>query len=148
MGIKNRFAPSGTRLHKIWDDMKSRCYNENNSQYHRYGGRGIKVCEEWRHNYQAFEDWAYSNGYREHLTIDRIDNNGNYEPLNCRWVTQNYQMRNTSKTLFIEIEGETKSITDWAELVGLKVETIRRRYMNGEHGKALIRPSRNWNRRI
>jgi hypothetical protein len=86
-----------TRLYKIWAGMKQRCTNPKIAFFHRYGGRGIKVCEDWN-VFEPFRDWAIANGYRNDLSIDRINNDGNYEPSNCRWITQSSQSRNTSQT--------------------------------------------------
>lgn len=84
----------GTRIYHIWTGMIYRCYNEKHPRYKNYGGRGITVCDEWRDDIKAFQEWAEANGYQEELTIDRIDNNGNYEPDNCQWITL---MENTKK---------------------------------------------------
>lgn len=82
------------RLYRIWHDMKTRCYNPKYTSYENYGGRGISICDEWRNNFTAFYNWAMMHGYRKDLTIDRINNDGNYEPSNCRWATYTQQVLN------------------------------------------------------
>ena len=93
--ISKRFKHGlvGTRIYSIWIDIKSRVFNSKNKSYKDYGGRGITICDDWL-DVRNFYNWAMSNGYEEELSIDRIDNDGNYEPSNCRWTTQNIQARN------------------------------------------------------
>lgn len=94
MHIGYRHGDDRTRLYQIWGNVKTRCYNSNEQHYHRYGGRGITVCDEWKNDYVVFKKWALSNGYENNLTIDRINNDGNYEPNNCQWITRS---ENTKK---------------------------------------------------
>lgn len=89
-----KHGDSFSRLYGIWVDMRARCHNSNLKNYKNYGGRGIKVCKEWDESYTAFKEWALKNNYKDDLTIDRIDVNGNYEPDNCRWTTMLVQSRN------------------------------------------------------
>lgn len=104
-------------LYGVWAGMKSRCYTTTNKSYKNYGGRGIKVCEEWLNDYISFYNWAITNGYRQGLSIDRIDVNGNYEPSNCRWADASTQSRNKRNNIFISYDGETRVMQDWAECV-------------------------------
>lgn len=83
-----------TKIYAIYHSIKDRCFNENNKRYYKYGGRGITMCDEWKNSFQAFYDWSMSHGYEEGLSIDRIDNDGNYEPSNCRWILLGLQQRN------------------------------------------------------
>lgn len=129
------------RLYKIYNGMLNRCYDKNNNVYKYYGGKRkpVIVCDEWRNNYENFKKWALSNGYKDNLTIDRIDGNGNYEPNNCRWITQAEQNRNKDDIILINIDGEDVTLSMIAEAVGLCEWTIRNRYLNGVRGLKLIR---------
>lgn len=86
--IRFKHGEEGTRLYIIWSNMKLRCLNKNNPAYKRYGERGIEICDEWKNDFLAFRFWAILNGYQDHLTIDRIDNDGDYEPNNCQFLTK------------------------------------------------------------
>lgn len=130
--FRRKHPESQDGLYTIWGAMKERCYNAHNKSYIRYGGRGICVCEEWKNNFSAFADWALSNGYSKGLTIDRIDNNGNYCPSNCRWATTKQQNRNYSKNHMITYMGETKCLADWSEHFGINRATILYRIQSGK----------------
>lgn len=111
--------------------MKDRCYNRRCSNYKNYGGRGIKMCDEWLNDFMSFYNWAMSHGYIEGLTIDRIDVNGNYEPNNCRWVDMKQQQRNRTDNRYFIINGETHCLSEWCEILGLKYRTVYSRLQRG-----------------
>lgn len=122
------------RLKNIWEHMKSRCYNPNDKKhYKRYMGRGIKVCDEWLNSFDNFFLWALENGYESNLTIDRIDNDGNYEPSNCAWKTVSEQNQNKTynKETFITYKNQTHNIKEWTEILGVGHNTISRRIKRG-----------------
>ena len=126
-----KHSGKGKRVYNIWCDIKKRCNNPNSWAFQHYGGRGIRVCEQWQNDFQAFHDWAMANGYEDHLTIDRIDNDGNYEPGNCRWVTQEIQNDNTRRTHYITVNGETLNIKGWAKRLKIKRSSIDSAHKRG-----------------
>lgn len=112
-----------------------RCTKETTHEYENYGGRGIKVCDEWL-DFNKFYDWAVENGYtesrdRKSCTLDRIDVNGNYEPSNCRWVSMKTQQRNRRNNVLLTYKGETHCIAEWAEMLGMQAQTIGKRLQAG-----------------
>ncbi|KKN11690.1 hypothetical protein LCGC14_1023970 [marine sediment metagenome] len=116
----------GTPFYKTWVNMKTRCYNANSPDYKRYGGRGIEVCVRWKDSFVNFYLDMYST-YKKKLTLDRIDNNKNYSPDNCRWATRKEQARNTrniDRAKKITFRGEAKTIREWAEKFGIKRTTL------------------------
>lgn len=119
-----------TKLYSVWVGIKNRCYNPKQINWCNYGGRGIELCEEW-HSFANFSNWAYNNGYSEELTIDRIDNNGNYSPENCRWTTRNRQSNNRRNNHYITFNGETKSLKDWCDELQINYCRTKARIRNG-----------------
>lgn len=128
-----KHGQSNSRLYGIYGEMKSRCYNPNRSSYKRYGGRGIKICDEWLGDQGAenFINWATANGYEDSLTIDRINVNGNYEPSNCRWATWQEQSNNKRNNRFITYNGETKTIAEWSRILNIKYGCLFYRINHG-----------------
>lgn len=121
-------ALNRTPTYQCWLDMKGRCYNKNNQRYHTHGARGITVCEEWRKNYQSF---LTDMGEKpDGKTLDRIDNNGNYTPTNCRWATPKEQANNRSTCIYVEYNGKTQTIAQWAEELGLTFSSLIKRLRN------------------
>lgn len=127
------------KLYGILSSMKQRCYNKNDKAYKNYGNRGIKICDEWLNNYLNFKEWALSNGYKEGLWIDRIDNNKNYEPNNCRWATPKEQQNNKRVNVVLTINGQSKNIKEWAEYSGIKHGTLYRRLQLGWNPDDLLK---------
>lgn len=117
---------SRSDLYRKWAGMKSRCYNNKEINFYLYGGRGVKVCEEWQ-EFEPFYNWATKNGYKKGLTIDRINVNGDYEPKNCRWATIKEQQNNRRNNHYLTYNGKTHTITEWAEITGIRAKTIMAR---------------------
>jgi len=120
---KETHNESRTRLYHTWQSMKQRCYDINIKEYKWYGARGIGICIEWM-DYISFSNWAKGNGYKKHLTIDRIDNDGDYEPNNCKWSTTKQQNRNKTTTRFVELNGEKKGLGEWSEILNIPMSTM------------------------
>lgn len=118
---------SGTPIYTKWVSMKDRCMNPLNSEYSLYGGRGIKICTEWVNSFENFYEWAMNSGYSDGLTIDRINNNGNYEPANCRWTDLKTQANNTRRNHYLTYKGETKTLAEWAEIMKINYSTLKAR---------------------
>ena len=117
-GMKN------TRIYNIWCSMKQRCNNKNCSVYKSYGAKGISVCPEWNSNFISFYNWSISNGYKDNLTIDRLDNSKGYSPENCRWATAKQQARNRISNIIIEHNGESKILIEWCEKYNVRYSTV------------------------
>ena len=112
------------RIFSIWRHMKSRCYDENVREYKWYGKKGVTMCDEWLNSFETFFNWSISNGYKENLTIDRIDCNGNYCPENCRWTTKYVQDRNKTSNTWITYNNETMVMSDWAKRYNINSATL------------------------
>lgn len=130
------------RLDIIHFNMIQRCTNPNSTYFPRYGGRGITVCHEWRTR-NNFKKWALSHGYRNDLTIDRIDNDKGYSPDNCRWVTPSQNCCNRSTTHFVTAFGKRQSLMEWSRELNISYNTLKKRVTDHhEDGEYLLRPSR------
>ena len=121
---------SGTRLYRIWCGLKERTANDKNPAYKWYGARGISLCDEWQ-DFETFQKWAVFSGYEPHLSLDRVNNNGNYEPGNCRWVTPKQQSNNTRKNKLLTYNGETHTVSEWAWITGIGRSTLSNRINRG-----------------
>jgi|GEM_PF-716916 len=124
--MKHGVVSKNKKIYTVWHAMMTRCYVPICKTYDRYGGRGITVCDEW-HDVNTFYEWAVSNGHSDRLTLDRIDNDGNYDPSNCRFVSMKTQSINKSNNVNIEYNGEIKTISQWAEILGITIPVLHRR---------------------
>lgn len=137
--IHSTHKQSKTRLYGIWTNIKSRCFNPKYHCYTIYGDRGISMCNEWKESFEPFYEWSMANGYKDNLSIDRIDNNADYCPENCRWAdrkTQNNNKRNNHK---ITINGETKNLTQWADSLGINRDEFSYRVLRYKDIEEVLR---------
>ena len=148
---QKKHLSSKTRLYPIWSSMKRRCYSKTSNSYKNYGARGIKMCDEWlgEHGFEHFKEWALANGYKEETlpnnlnkwTIDRVDNDGDYEPSNCRWITAEEQQKNTRNNRFITFNNKTQILADWSREIGINIDKLYHRLKSGwSIEKALTTP--------
>lgn len=121
----------GTKLHNVWCAMKRRCVDKNYKDYNRYGARGIKVCDEWFNDFICFYNWSIDNGYKDGLTIDRKNVNGNYEPDNCRWIDMRSQCNNRRNNVKLEYDGKCLTIAEWSTFLNIPYSRLYMRYKKG-----------------
>ena len=134
----------GTPIYKKWRGIKDRCFNPNNKQFKDYGGRGIYMFPEWIDDFQKFYEYVSKLPHfgEEGYTLDRIDNNGNYEPDNLRFTDRKTQSRNTRRNIIVEYQGREMTLAEAAELSGIPYNTLLARYYAGDRGERLFRPVR------
>ena len=129
---------SSTKLYNIYHSMKKRCYNRHDPRFERWGKRGIKVCSEWLDDFMNFYTWAINNGYQEGLTIDRIDNDKDYSPDNCRWTTSKVQANNRRSNIYLTYNGEVKTIAQWSEQLDIHYKCLWKRHKLGWSDKECL----------
>lgn len=129
--LQKKHGLAKTRIYVAWHHMIQRCYYSNCKAYENYGARGISICDDWKNDFMNFYNWSMNNGYQDNLSIDRINVNGNYEPNNCRWADDFTQRRNKRNNKYFCINGDMKTITDWAKQYGIKSNVVRERIKKG-----------------
>jgi hypothetical protein len=130
--FEKKHGMSKTKIYHVWLSMRERCSKKSNKSYKNYGEKGIKVCKEWDDNFMVFYDFAISNGYKDGLTIDRINSNKGYEPSNCRFITTKEQNRNYSRNHMITYNNETLCLSDMADKYGISRSTVLFRIKSGK----------------
>lgn len=128
--LSNGLRSKNKRLYSIYQNMKQRCYDENSITYKNYGKRGIKICDEWLNDYSKFYNWSIENNYQNNLSIDRINNDGDYCPQNCRWATKEEQQNNTRNNRKIKYNNEIKTLAQWAKILNMSQQKLRYRLNN------------------
>lgn len=126
-GIKTINGLSQTKLYRTYNNIKQRCYNLKMPFYKNYGGRNIKMCDEWLNDFIVFYNWSISNGYKDDLTIDRIDVNGDYEPNNCRWITKKEQYHNRTDNLYYIVDGKKRCLSELCKEYNMPYKTVSAR---------------------
>lgn len=128
--IHRKHGCRGERLYTIWKSMRERCTNPKQNRYKCYGEKGVTICDEWN-DYLAFRNWALSNGYRDDLSIDRIDVSGNYEPSNCRWSTIKEQANNKTNNRILTLDNESHTLAEWSDISGISTSCLWARLKRG-----------------
>lgn len=129
---------SKERLYTMFHNMHKRCYDKDHISFRNYGGRGIGVSEEWRNDFESFYEWSIKNGYNDNLTIDRINNDNDYSPVNCKFITHKEQQNNRRDNVFVSYEGDTRTISQWSESKGIKYSVLQSRLKAGWSTKKAI----------
>lgn len=135
---KVKHKHSRSKLYDIYYKMRHRCYNKHDKNYNNYGGRGIKICDEWLSDFMNFYKWSMNTGYCKTLTIDRIDVNGNYEPNNCRWVDWDTQANNRRNNVYLTYNGKTQTIARWSKELNICYHTLMYRHNKGWSDKECL----------
>ena len=132
-------------IYRNYHHMLERCYNPNNKNYNLYGARGITVCETWKNDFSTFFNWALSNNWQQGLSIDRIDNNGNYYPENCRWSTQLEQCNNQNKNIVLTYQNKTQTLSQWARELNMPYACLYDRYLRKLPVEKVLTPKHFYN---
>lgn len=143
--VKHGLSKRGnvSTIYHVWANIKSRCNLKlNHPRKDRYSKRGIKMCAEWANDFKAFYDWCIANGWQKGLQIDRINNDGDYKPENCRIVTNTINGRNKGNTMFLEYDGKNLPITEWCEILNINAHTVRYRVHKGLSAKEALSTKR------
>jgi len=141
-GGKTTHNMSKTRLYREWASIKGRCYYKSQVGYKSYGARGIKMCDEWLNSFETFAEWALSNGYKDDLTIERIDNEKDYSPDNCKWISLGEQANNRRSNIAITYKGETRNLSEWCKIYGKDYRFVhnRMRKLGWDFERAILEP--------
>lgn len=140
---------TNTRLFHIWQNMRGRCYCKTNYDYKDYGNRGIKICDEWEYEFLNFYNWAINNGYSDELTLDRIDNEKDYCPENCRWSTAKFQSNHKTNNVYYTFKRKTQTSKQWCDEYGISQTTFIDRLKRGwTLEQALTIPTKGTHRKV